>query len=86
MRDLFTPEPFLLIVCTRRIVTDRFDRFGNLSYQSVARDTQMFQHLARFNNGRGAVAPVVHRYSYGRRLLGLQFGASSTLRRNDPSH
>ena len=38
-RNLF--EPFLLIICTRRIVTRRISL-------RVARDTQTFQHTAGF--------------------------------------
>jgi hypothetical protein len=49
---------FLLIVRTPQILT--------LTEASVLRDTRMFQHLARFDNGHRAVAPAVHRYSYGR--------------------
>ena len=45
----------------------------------------MFQHIARFSNGQ----LVNHRYSYGRRLLGLRFRASLpkelTLPRNLPA-
>jgi hypothetical protein len=51
--DLFTSKSFLLIVCTRHIVTDWLTD-GSLLSQSVVRDTQMFQHIARFYNGHGS--------------------------------
>ena len=85
--------PFLLIICT--FAFSRGDPFnprlnktpitrmkaGFTNFSFVAKDTQMFQHIAKFVHGttiplttRGRARCPIH--SYGRHSLGLRFVAS----------
>jgi hypothetical protein len=45
-------------------------------YGQYRTDTQRSQHIARFSNGLLRLLQILDRYSYGRRLPGLSFGAS----------
>ena len=58
---------FLLITCTQTIVTAI--KISDDEYVGIR---QAFQHIVRFIN----VTTAVNSYSYGRRLPGLNFGAS----------
>jgi len=65
VQSLRIPFGFLLIVRTGQIFTAR------LIDERVLPDSRMFQHIAKFKNGH-----ITNRYSYGRRLPGLNFEAS----------
>jgi hypothetical protein len=66
-------RPSLLIVPTRRIVTAHVGTLTRPTDTDEYRGMHgMFQHIAEFCNGR----LETHRYSYGRRLPALRFGAS----------
>jgi hypothetical protein len=68
-----TSRPSLLIVPTRRIVTDHDGTLTRTADMDEYRGIHgMFQHIAEFSNGQ----LETHRYSYGRRLPALRFGAS----------
>ena len=70
--SLYRPTSFLLIVPTCHIFTaHNHNLLRGCDYKRVVQDTGMFQHIAKFYNSQ------VDRYSYGRRLLGLSFTASS---------
>ena len=62
-RYRFDPESFLLIACTRHIVTVRGGSDGTRWCALVARDSQVFQHMAEFYNylGQLIVTAAVYR-------------------------